>query len=426
MFRTLTRKVLVIVIPVFMSIILAATVSITNLIAVNKQVEYLATRTVDQTRLSVAYDAQLQRMMTEIIAYMYTGNPGELEEAKEAIEQTRVVITELDNVALSVENLDGSATAQRIQQQRTELLADIENVLEQIVQQREAQTSVTIARSLELLEELEEQREALTNIVHTHLATDVARSRQAAITSMQLGLFSIIGVLAITSVLMLLSVWLLQRQIIRPIRDVSQAAMAVTQNDLTKRVAISSNDEVGTLQHSFNRMVENLDIQHNLLEQRNRELADERAALKRALDELRQNSAERTALLENTVDQLSAPILPVQEGILVMPIIGAVSEQRAQRLQDTLLHAIVARHTQMVIIDVTALTSVNTVVVQALLDTIQATLLLGARPMVVGVNPAMAAALVDLGMPLDNVHAMADLESAVAFAFHHEENRYLV
>lgn len=426
MFRTLTRKVLVIVIPVFMSIILAATVSITNLIAVNKQVEYLATRTVDQTRLSVAYDAQLQRMMTEIIAYMYTGNPGELEEAKEAIEQTRVVITELDNVALSVENLDGSATAQRIQQQRTELLTDIENVLEQIVQQREAQTSVTIARSLELLEELEEQREALTNIVHTHLATDVARSRQAAITSMQLGLFSITGVLAITSVLMLLSVWLLQRQIIRPIRDVSQAAMAVTQNDLTKRVAISSNDEVGTLQHSFNRMVENLDIQHNLLEQRNRELADERAALKRALDELRQNSAERTALLENTVDQLSAPILPVQEGILVMPIIGAVSEQRAQRLQDTLLHAIVARHTQMVIIDVTALTSVNTVVVQALLDTIQATLLLGARPMVVGVNPAMAAALVDLGMPLDNVHAMADLESAVAFAFHHEENRYLV
>jgi rsbT co-antagonist protein RsbR len=105
--------------------------------------------------------------------------------------------------------------------------------------------------------------------------------------------------------------------------------------------------------------------------------------------------------------------------VLVMPIIGAVNEQRAQRLQETLLQAISSQHAQMVIIDVTGLTSVDTAMVQALLQTIQSTLLLGARPIVVGINPAMASTLVQLGAPLANLHTMADLEAAVAFALHH-------
>jgi rsbT co-antagonist protein RsbR len=192
--------------------------------------------------------------------------------------------------------------------------------------------------------------------------------------------------------------------------------VAVTQDDLTRRVTVTSQDEVGNLQQSFNQMVASLQTQRELLEQRNQELADERAALKQALDDLHRSSAERTALLENTVEQLSAPILPVRKGVLVMPIIGAVSEQRAQRLQSTLLHTIAARHARIVILDVTGLTAVNPGVVQALIETIQSTLLLGARPVVVGINPAMATALTELGAPLEDLRAMADLEAAVAFA----------
>jgi rsbT co-antagonist protein RsbR len=162
-----------------------------------------------------------------------------------------------------------------------------------------------------------------------------------------------------------------------------------------------------------------MQAQHNLLEERNQELAAERASLERALEELHRSSTERTQLLENTVEQLSAPILPVRDGVLVMPIIGAVSEHRALRIQETLLQTITTQQARIVILDVTGLSSVDTAVVQALIQTIQSTLLLGARPIVVGIAPAMAAALVQLGAPLDDLHTMADLKAAVAAVLPH-------
>lgn len=418
MLRTLTHRILLIIVPIFAGIMVAAVISIMNLLAVEEQVDHLGTETVEQMRLSMEYTAQLQRLITEVTAYTYTGNPEEREEAEAAINQAGAILAELDATTLHGGDSTGIAEAEQLQQQRIDLLTEIARLLDQVVQQRQSQARVNVVVALETLEELEEAGEALTAMVNAHLAEDVVRSRQAATTSMRRGLFGIIGALVVTGVLMLVSMLLLQRQVIRPIRAVSQAAMAVTQDDLTRRVTVTSQDEVGILQQSFNQMVAGLQTQRELLEQRNQELADERAALKQALDDLHRSSAERTALLENTVEQLSAPILPVRKGVLVMPIIGAVSEQRAQRLQRTLLHTIAAQHARIVIIDVTGLTAVNPGVVQALLETIQSTLLLGARPVVVGINPAMATALTELGAPLEDLRAMADLEAAVAFALH--------
>jgi rsbT co-antagonist protein RsbR len=419
MLRTLTHRILLIIVPIFVGIMVAAVISITNLLAVEEQVDHLGTETVEQMRLSMEYTAQLQRLITEVTAYTYTGNPEEREEAEAAIDQAGTILAALDATTLHGGDNVGAAEAaeaKQLQQQRIDLLAEIAHLLDQVVQQRQSQARVNIVGALETLEELEEEGEALTARVNAHLAEDVVQSRQAATASMRRGLFGIIGALVVTGMLMLVSVLLLQRQIIRPIRAVSQAAVAVTQDDLTRRVTVTSQDEVGNLQQSFNQMVASLQTQRELLEQRNQELADERAALKQALDDLHRSSAERTALLENTVEQLSAPILPVRKGVLVMPIIGAVSEQRAQRLQSTLLHTIAARHARIVILDVTGLTAVNPGVVQALIETIQSTLLLGARPVVVGINPAMATALTELGAPLEDLRAMADLEAAVAFA----------
>jgi rsbT co-antagonist protein RsbR len=419
MLQTLTRKILILAVPLFLGIVITAVISINNLWAVDQQVEHLGNETIEHMRLSMEYNAQLQRLITEITSYAYTGNPEELEEAEEAISQITGILAAIDASDVHEHGTAGHSAAEELQEQRYALLAEMNQLLEETTQPNRSRTSLGIFATLEILEELEEIGEDLAADTRIHINEDIVQSQQAAAAATWRGIYSIGGALAGAGILVLLAVVLLQRNVVRPIRDMSQAAAGVTRHDLTRRVSVSSRDEVGSLQHSFNQMVESMQAQHNLLEERNQELAAERASLERALEELHQSSAERTALLENTVEQLSAPILPVRDGVLVMPIIGAVSEHRALRIQETLLQTITTQQARIVILDVTGLSSVDTAVVQALIQTIQSTLLLGARPIVVGIAPAMAAALVQLGAPLDDLHTMADLKAAVAAVLPH-------
>jgi anti-anti-sigma regulatory factor/HAMP domain-containing protein len=414
MVRTLLHRILLISIPIFFVITLAAALSITNLLNIQEQVEHLGNDTVSQVQLSTAYDAQVQRLITEVTSYIYTGNPEEWEEAQEAKTRASAIIAELSPEMLHQQNGEAHAETEQLQQLRRDLLADIQGLLAEVEQQRESGASVNVLEMLEALEELEEDGEALSAAVDTHLQEDVVSSQQAAAASMQLALFSIVGVLAVSGVLILLSMIMLQRKISRPIREVSQAAVAVTQDDLTRRVTITSDDEVGILQHSFNQMVASLQAQRELLEQRNQELADERAALDQALADLQQSSAERTALLENTVEQLSAPILPVQRGVLVMPIIGAMGTQRAQRVTEALLEGVEEHQAHLVILDVTAVYTIDTQVAQAFVQAAQAVRLLGAQVMLTGIQPQTAQTLVQLGVDLGGIRTYSSLQAGIA------------
>jgi anti-anti-sigma regulatory factor/HAMP domain-containing protein len=414
MIRTLLHRILIIVVPIFFVIIIAAALNVTNLLAIQEQVEHLGNDTIEQVQLSMAYDAQLQRLITETTAYVYTGSPEELEEAQTAAEQINAIIAELGPAMIHQNDEERHVEAEQLQQQRRDVLVDIQALLEEVSQQRGLNATINVLVTLEALEELEEDGEALSMAVNEHLQEDVVDSQQAAAASMQLAMWSTVSVLAVSGVLILLSMFILQRDISRPIREVAQAAVAVTQDDLTRRVAVSSNDEIGTLQRSFNQMVASLQTQRDLLEQRNQELANERTALDQALSELQQSSAERTALLENTVDQLSAPILPVQHGVLVMPIIGAVSAQRAQRVTEVLLEGVEEHQARLVILDITGMQTIDTQVAQAFVQAAQAVRLLGAQVMLTGIQPQTAQTLVHLGIDLGGIHTRSSLQAGVA------------
>jgi anti-anti-sigma regulatory factor/HAMP domain-containing protein len=232
----------------------------------------------------------------------------------------------------------------------------------------------------------------------------------------QTGIISIIGAFIGIGLLLTGSVLLLQRQVVRPVQTIERAARAVSGGDLAQTVPLTGHDEIASLQRSFNHMVASLREQHHLLEQRSSELAKERAALEDALQQLQAVSEERTRLLENTVVQLSAPILSVLKGVLVMPIIGAVNLERARQLQETLLYGIEAKQVRLVILDLTALHAVDEGVVSSLMQMVRSAQLLGAHPVVVGINPQIAEALVRLDVSLSDLHTMSDLAAAVSYA----------
>jgi rsbT co-antagonist protein RsbR len=138
---------------------------------------------------------------------------------------------------------------------------------------------------------------------------------------------------------------------------------------------------------------------------------------------LRQAEHERTALQQRVIAsqrealaELSTPLMPVAEGVLVMPLIGGIDRRRVEQIMETLLTAVVQQRARTVIIDITGVHSVDTQVAQALVAAAQGVRLLGSRILLSGINPPVAQTLVDLGVDLRGLVTVADLRTAVARA----------
>ncbi len=118
--------------------------------------------------------------------------------------------------------------------------------------------------------------------------------------------------------------------------------------------------------------------------------------------------------LKRTIAELSTPIIPVAEGVLVLPLIGTIDAERAHRTTEQVLDAVVARQAETLLIDVTGVAAVDGFVVDQLLKIVRAADLLGARSSIVGVSAAMARSFTALGLDLRGLQTFSDLQSALA------------
>jgi len=149
------------------------------------------------------------------------------------------------------------------------------------------------------------------------------------------------------------------------------------------------------------------------------EVSARTAELRGALTAMEARAAEKQALLDEvalqreTIREMSVPVLPVNARTLVMPLVGALDSARLHELQAQALAAIERTHARMLLLDITGVPVVDTHVAQGLLRVIQATRLLGAEPLLVGVRPEVAQTMVSLGVDLGGVRTAASLESAL-------------
>lgn len=106
---------------------------------------------------------------------------------------------------------------------------------------------------------------------------------------------------------------------------------------------------------------------------------------------------------------LSAPILPLSRGILVMPIVGALEGERASLITEALLQGVARNRSQVVILDVTGMHTVDDGAMDRLLRAAAAARLLGAKIVLVGIRPEAAVALTRRETDLGDVTVHADL-----------------
>ncbi|ACL25519.1 PAS domain S-box protein [Chloroflexus aggregans] len=154
--------------------------------------------------------------------------------------------------------------------------------------------------------------------------------------------------------------------------------------------------------------------------------------LVRDITEQRRAERERqTLILQEQIIQaqlvvlreLSTPLLPIANGVVVMPLIGTIDSSRAQQVMETLLDGVNRYQATVAIIDITGVKVVDTQVAGALIRTAQAASLLGAQVVLSGINPEIAQTLVQLSIDLAGIVTKATLQDGIAYALSRQQLR---
>lgn len=117
--------------------------------------------------------------------------------------------------------------------------------------------------------------------------------------------------------------------------------------------------------------------------------------------------------LMELVRQLSTPLLPLAEGVLVAPLVGQMDEKRGEHFLTSLLSGIERFQAQTVLIDITGVPSMDANVAEQLMRATKAARLLGTETALVGVSPDVAKTLVELGVDFTGLVTYADLRAGM-------------
>jgi rsbT co-antagonist protein RsbR len=114
--------------------------------------------------------------------------------------------------------------------------------------------------------------------------------------------------------------------------------------------------------------------------------------------------------------ELSTPVVKLWDGVLAVPMIGTLDSSRTQLVMETLLTRIVETGSELAIIDITGVPTVDTLVAQHLLKTVTAIRLMGADAIISGIRPQIAQTIVHLGIDLQGITTKASLADALRLA----------
>ena len=118
----------------------------------------------------------------------------------------------------------------------------------------------------------------------------------------------------------------------------------------------------------------------------------------------------------SALTELSTPLIPISDDIVVMPLIGTMDSQRVSQVLETLLEGVATRRAKVAILDITGVSVVDTQVANALLQAAKAVRLLGAEVVLTGIRPDVARTLVGLDVEMTNIVTKGTLQAGIGYA----------
>jgi rsbT co-antagonist protein RsbR len=119
---------------------------------------------------------------------------------------------------------------------------------------------------------------------------------------------------------------------------------------------------------------------------------------------------------EAALRELSTPLIPLADNVVVMPIIGTIDARRAQQIMETLLEGVAANQADVALLDISGVRVVDTQVADALLRVAQAAKLLGTQIVITGIRAEVAQTVVHLGADMTGIVTRSNLQDGLRYA----------
>ncbi|HEY7910267.1 MAG TPA: GAF domain-containing protein [Blastocatellia bacterium] len=145
-------------------------------------------------------------------------------------------------------------------------------------------------------------------------------------------------------------------------------------------------------------------------------VAIENARLFTELASANERLSEMDMLKTELIAELSTPVIPIWDGVLLAPIIGTITGERAEAITDALLQRASGGGADVVILDITGARTLDTDAAHHLRNTITAVQVLGARCILTGIRASVAQTLIQLGITLEDIVTRRRLSDALPLA----------
>lgn len=193
------------------------------------------------------------------------------------------------------------------------------------------------------------------------------------------------------------------------VENILDGIAAITRGEYEVRIPlVERDDKLVDVEVAINMLIDELGLLKNENELQRQEIEAQASSL-----------AERDRAL---VRALSTPLIAVWPGVIALPLIGKIDEERQIAISETLLARVANDGATHVILDVTGVSDADASMANALVATARAVGLLGARTLITGVTSSLAQAIVGLDLHVD-VPTMARLSDALAWVFRDKQSQ---
>lgn len=116
---------------------------------------------------------------------------------------------------------------------------------------------------------------------------------------------------------------------------------------------------------------------------------------------------------QETIYELSSPVIPITKGIGVLPLIGDIDTKRAQLIMENTLKECNEKRFNHLFIDLSGVPLIDTMVAHQIFQVIHALRLIGVKGYLSGLRPEVAQTAIQLGVDFSHIPIFNNLASAL-------------
>lgn len=121
-------------------------------------------------------------------------------------------------------------------------------------------------------------------------------------------------------------------------------------------------------------------------------------------------------MLENQkqmIYELSSPVIPIKQGVGILPLVGDIDTHRAKIILETALEQSIKQQLDTLYIDLSAVAIIDTMVAQQIFQVMTSLKIIGVQSVLSGIRPEIAQTAITLGIDFKDIKVHANLMRAL-------------